>query len=133
MLGPGALREYAAALYKGSDPLRTVDLPAPIVVESQDEDDVRISLHMPFLESEKFDVYSRGSEVIVRYGNFKRSLMLPYTLLGRDVREAKYKDRRLVISFGRRVRASSGAGAPEDDGAEDETGGGGKVGQEIGL
>jgi len=140
VLGPQALREYAAALYAKSDPLTTVDLPAPIRVESLEDDEVRVSLHMPFLESEKFDVYARGPEVIVRYGNFKRSLMLPHTLLGRDVRDARYEDRRLVIAFGPRVRA---AVAPPDGGpAEDaeaapgggERGRGGKpVDQQIGL
>jgi len=34
---------------------------------------------MPYLESEKFDVYAKGSEAIIRYGNFKRSIALPYT------------------------------------------------------
>jgi arsenite-transporting ATPase len=132
VLGPAALRAYADALYASSDPLKTVELAPPILVESQDEEDVRISLHMPYLESEKFDVYARGGEVIVRYGNFKRSLMLPYTLLGRDVRDAKYKDRRLVISFGRRVRAAADPQAAGDDADAGESGGA-KVGQKIGL
>lgn len=130
VLGPAALREYGKALYEGSDPLETVHLPPPIQVEAQSEDNVRISLNMPFLESEKFDVYSRGSEVIVRYGNFKRSLMLPYTLLGRDVKEAKYADRRLIISFGKRVRSAADVGgqAHEDDREETTATGGVEVG-----
>ncbi len=131
VLGHKALREYAAALYKEREPLATIDLPPPIQVESLEGGNVRISLHMPYLESEKFDVFARGSEVIVRYGNFKRSLMLPYTLLGRDVKEATYGDRRLLITFGPGVRTAHGADV--DEGGIAKAKGGGSIDQEIGL
>jgi HSP20 family molecular chaperone IbpA len=134
VLGLPPLREYAAALYDGYDPLARVDLPPPIKIESATDALVRVSLNMPYLESEKFEVYSKGGEVIVRYGNFKRSLMLPYTLLGRDVKRAEYADRRLLITFGPRVRAASveEARAPEDV-REDGVGEGADHGEEIGL
>ena len=137
VLGLEALRMYARELYKTRDPLAFVDLPSPIRVELDTEDEVHVSLNMPYLESEKFDVYAKGSEVIVRYGNFKRSIMLPYTLAGRDITGATYKDRRLQIAFGGKTRSQRAVA--EEDG--ERTGGGGlkdkqevaELGEEVGL
>jgi arsenite/tail-anchored protein-transporting ATPase len=134
VLGPEALKMYAGALYGAHDPLSFTAVPDPIRVELDSKDEVRVSLHMPFLEAQKFDVYSKGGEVIVRYGNFKRSLLLPYTLAGRQVKSARYADRRLTISFGDKVRHVP----PQDAGEEAEgeaapTKGGEQNGQEIGL
>jgi arsenite-transporting ATPase len=131
VLGAEALREYAAALYKARDPLARVDMPAPIAVDEFSDEVVRVSLNMPYLESEKFDVHSKGSELIVRYGNFKRSIMLPYTLTGRDVRGAKYENRRLVITFGPRARVHVPAEGAHGEGERVRREGG--VGEEIGL
>jgi arsenite-transporting ATPase len=136
VLGQEALRRYAAALYVGRDPLAFVDLPAPIRVQVGEGDAVTVSLNMPFLESEKFDVYAQGPEVIVRYGNFKRSLLLPYTLTGRAVTGAEYLDRRLVINFGAKrggsaARGGAGAGSAGEalgDRSEGEIEGGEEVG-----
>lgn len=120
VLGKEALRQYADALYKSHDPLAFVELPPPIRVEVGQGEAVSVSLNMPFLESEKFDVYAQGAEVIVRYGNFKRSLMLPYTLTGREVIGAKYEGRRLVIAFGAK-RAGRGASPSSGGGKEART------------
>lgn len=137
VLGLEALRMYAAELYKTRDPLAFIDLPAPIRVEHDTADEVLVSLNMPYLESEKFDVYAKGSEVIVRYGNFKRSIMLPYTLAGREVRGATYKDRRLQIAFGGKTRSQL-AVAEEDSkrlapGEQADGEEGDEHGEEIGL
>ena len=136
VLGCEALRQYAQALYKARDPLGFVDLPPPIRVDTEAGDLVRVSLNMPYLESEKFDVYAQGPEVIVRYGNFKRSLLLPYTLTGRDVKGAKYEERRLVITFGAKRRSQAAVAREDERGApegETEEQGGGARGEEIGL
>lgn len=131
VLGTAALRAYAEALYHDRDPLARVELPPPIRVEVGKGEAVSVSLNMPFLESEKFDVYAQGAEVIVRYGNFKRSLMLPYTLTGRAVKGAQYQDRRLVIEFGaKRAQTpkahSKAAGAADNEEEENH-------GEEVGL
>lgn len=131
VLGLDALREYAKALYKSRDPLAFSEMPAPIAVEDSSDEQVRVSLNMPYLESEKFDVYSKGSELIVRYGNFKRSIMLPYTLTGREVKGAKYENRRLVITFGPRTRLGVPASAEPQE--EKESLEEGALGEEIGL
>ena len=131
VLGPEALRAYAAALYGEHNPLDVVEVPAPIKVEVYGEDEVQISLFMPYLEAEKFDVYAKGNEVIVRYGNFKRSIALPYTLAGREVRGAKYQDRRLLINFG--ARTPGKRGRTDDDAEEAGAKQEGAVGEEIEL
>lgn len=128
VLGLEALRMYAGELYKTRDPLAFVDIPPPIRVEVDTADEVQVSLNMPYLESEKFDVYAKGSEVIVRYGNFKRSIMLPYTLAGREITGAKYKDRRLQIAFGGKTRSQT-AVADEDAKRQGESGS--KDGEEV--
>ena len=128
VLGPEALRAYADALYATRDPLGRVDLPPPIKVDVFDEDEVEISLFMPYLETEKFDVYAKGSEAIIRFGNFKRSIALPYTLAGREVKGAKYQDRRLLIKFGARASGRPARAPVEREG---ETTEGAELGQEI--
>ena len=137
VLGPEALRMYARELYSKRDPLAFIDIAAPIRVEMDTVDEVQVSLNMPYLEAEKFDVYAKGSEVIVRYGNFKRSIMLPYTLAGRDIKGAKYKDRRLQIAFGGKTRSQTAVAEEDARRAQDASAGDeaevSTHGEEVGL
>lgn len=133
VLGLPALRAYAAALYSKKDPLAFADLPSPIELKTVSDEEVRVSLSMPYLEQEKFDVYARGGELIIRFGNFKRSLMLPFALTGRGVKEARYEGRRLVITFGARTHVGLAPDAVMAQEEGEEVEGGEKLEGEIGL
>jgi len=56
-------------------------------------------LSLPFVKKKDLDLFQKGEELHIRVGNYKRNILLPYSLLNYSIKEAKFEEERLRISF----------------------------------
>jgi arsenite-transporting ATPase len=107
--GLDALRAYAGELYGDEDPLVAADggtAADPVRVFARDAVHV-VSLHLPFAEDAAVDVARKGEQLFVTVGPYKRVLLLPHSLVRRDIVGAELVGDRLEIRFGRADAASA--------------------------
>ena len=99
VLGYNALRDLGQELYKDRNPAdifyghRTCEF-------SGGNGRHIARLHLPFVEKADLELSKVGEELIVRIGNFKRSLILPRAFVPLEPRKAQLIDDYLVIDFG---------------------------------
>jgi arsenite-transporting ATPase len=60
-----------------------------------------LSIRLPFAEKGELDMHRRGDELVVKVGQYKRTLILPQTLQRLEVREASFVGDTLEIRFAR--------------------------------
>lgn len=70
--------------------------------------DMLLELSIPFVEKADLDLTQTGDELTVDAGAYKRKVILPRTLMGREVIGAKYAKDRLIIRFGKRELTAQG-------------------------
>ncbi|MFP5330844.1 MAG: ArsA family ATPase [Acidimicrobiia bacterium] len=99
MVGVERLREMAAELYAGVDPVADFEAVSPFHLREEAED-VVVEMDVPFASREELDVVRRGSELAITVGPYRRSLVLPDSLQRRPVTNASLTDGRLRIRFG---------------------------------
>ena len=58
------------------------------------------SIYMPFVQKSDISLNQKGDEVIVKVGNVKRSITLPRSLMGLEVKGARFEGDTLIIRFG---------------------------------
>ena len=58
-----------------------------------------LSLHLPFVEKDDLELFQKGEELFIRVGPLKRNILLPRVLLNHSVRNAKFVEERLLITF----------------------------------
>lgn len=107
--GLDALRGYADELYGDTDPVAAPDPDAatePVKVFAQGAVHV-VSLHLPFAADAAVDVARKGEQLFVTVGPYKRVLLLPHSLVRRDIVGAELRGGRLEIRFGRADAASA--------------------------
>jgi arsenite-transporting ATPase len=98
IVGPAALGALAEALYGTEDPTARLHEEAPLRFETVDGRPV-MRLRLPFVSGQEVDLGRSGDELIVRIGGFKRHLLLPRSLAGREPLEAKLEGRELRVTF----------------------------------
>ena len=67
-----------------------------------------LELSIPFVEKADLDLTQTGDELTVDAGAYKRKVILPRTLMGREVIGARYAKDRLIIRFGKRELTAQG-------------------------
>jgi arsenite-transporting ATPase len=100
LIGTGALTSIGEELYGASDPASVLFTDDPMTI-SKEGDGYRLSLRLPFARKEDVDLSSKGEELFVRVGAYRRTIVLPAVLASRSVVSATMKDDRLDISFER--------------------------------
>lgn len=68
----------------------------------EEDGDMLLELSIPFVEKADLDLTQTGDELTVDAGAYKRKVILPRTLMGREVIGARYAKDRLIIRFGKR-------------------------------
>ena len=58
-----------------------------------------LSLNLPFAEKRDVSLSKNGDELTVRVGAQRRNMILPNSLRGMTVKDAKFADERLRIRF----------------------------------
>lgn len=74
----------------------------------EEDGDMLLELSIPFVEKADLDLTQTGDELTVDAGAYKRKVILPRTLMGREVIGARYAKDRLIIRFGKRELAAQG-------------------------
>ncbi|MEJ7845748.1 MAG: TRC40/GET3/ArsA family transport-energizing ATPase [Acidimicrobiales bacterium] len=98
LVGPDALRRFAAALYGGDDPAPARSTGSPLTV-TRDGDTHRLRLELPFADRDDLELGRRGDELLVRVGPYRRAVLLPDTLRRRKVIGANLKGGTLTVRF----------------------------------
>jgi arsenite/tail-anchored protein-transporting ATPase len=98
VVGQEGLRDLAQRLFGDDDPTRIYYPAVAQEVRSRNGEYV-LSLGMPFVEKEDISVSQRGDELSITVGSYKRQVLLPRALAGRQVTSAKMDGNRLTITF----------------------------------
>ncbi len=100
LIGTGALASIGEELYGGSDAASVLFTDDPMTISKEGEG-YRLSLRLPFAEKEDVDLSTKGEELFVRVGPYRRTIVLPAVLASRSVVSATMKGDRLDIAFER--------------------------------
>lgn len=100
LIGSEALASIGKELYGETDPAGVLFTDDPMTIEPEGEGYV-LSLRLPFARKEEVDLSTKGEELFVRVGPYRRTIVLPAVLASRHVASATMKDDRLQISFER--------------------------------
>lgn len=65
----------------------------------QNERGYQLSVMLPYTKKEDLDVYQSQTDVIIKLGNFKRSIALPNVFTAYEITSAKLENNKLVIQF----------------------------------
>lgn len=99
VVGFDMLRRMAEAMYEDRDPTELFYKGKIQTVEKLDGQ-YQMELALPFTEKETIDLTRSGAQLVISVGNFRRNLILPRALVDLEVKQAKMKEQRLVVTFG---------------------------------
>ena len=102
LLGAGLLAGLGDELYGADDPARVLFEDDPMTI-SKAGDDYLLCLRLPFARKETLEVSTKGDELFVKVGPYRRTIMLPKVLSSRRLEAAKLREDRLEIKFVRGV------------------------------
>ncbi len=98
MVGLDRLRELATELYGDTDPVTGFKGVSPFTL-TEDGEEVVIELAVPFADEEELDVLRRGGELYITVGPYRRSFVLPDSLLRRHIAGANLAGGVLRVTF----------------------------------
>ena len=98
IVGLKLLAEVANKVYGTKDPTQIFFNQKPMAIKKADGG-FDLFLRLPFVEKKDLGLFQKGEELFVRVGNYKRNILLPQTLLSYSIKEAKFEEERLRISF----------------------------------
>ena len=101
VMGLELLTRLSAEVYRERDPLSVFHVCRPPKVEKQGNGYV-FSFDLPFASSDRLTAYAAGDELSVTIDNWRRNIVLPRSLSGREVKEARLRGGRLRVVFGGR-------------------------------
>lgn len=101
VIGLSILEELADIVYGTQDPSEMFYLGRTEMILEEDGE-MRLEFMIPFVEKETLDLTQTGDELTVNAGAYKRKVILPRVLMGRQVTGARFAEDRLVIRFGNR-------------------------------
>lgn len=101
VIGLPILKELADIVYVDRDPSAMFYHGITETIR-EEEGEMLLELMIPFIDKEDLNLMQTGDELTVDAGAYKRKVILPRTLMGRQVVGARYAEDRLIISFGKR-------------------------------
>ena len=100
-MGTRLLKSLAEDVYGERDPAAVFHSCRPPKVERRGDGYV-YSFDLPFASSDRLTAYATGDELSVTIDNWRRNIVLPRSLSGREVKEARLRSGRLSVVFGGR-------------------------------
>lgn len=97
VVGTGALRELAGALWAGTDPVAVLHRAETMRVRAAGDRRV-LEIHLPFAEGD-VDVVRVGDELVVTVGGHRRAIVLPDSLRRLEVTRARLRSGRLEVEL----------------------------------
>jgi arsenite-transporting ATPase len=101
VMGLPLLAALSAEVYGARDPISVFHSSRPPKVEKRGEG-YAFSFDLPFASADRLTAYATGDELSVTVDNWRRNIVLPRTLAGREVKEARLRSGRLTVLFGGR-------------------------------
>ena len=98
VLGIDFLVRLADMLYGDRDPSDVFYSDRPIEMHGG-ANGLSLSLRLPFLEKENLELYQSNEELVIRVGNFKRTILLPRSFQKREFKSARWEGERLIVDF----------------------------------
>lgn len=102
LLGAELLTALGDELYGSEDPGRVMFEDDPMTITKAD-DNYLLCLRLPFARKETLEVSTKGDELFVKVGPYRRTIMLPKVLSSRRLESAKLREDILEIKFVRGV------------------------------
>ncbi len=97
-VGGDLLADLAEEVYEGRDPAAVLFADEPMSVARTGNDYV-LTLRLPFARREELDLSTKGDELFVRAGPYRRTIVLPQMLLRRIIASARLHEDRIEIVF----------------------------------
>jgi arsenite-transporting ATPase len=118
VLGKAALVKLAANLFGKEDPTQVFSLESPMRIYDEDGFSI-LSVKLPFLMNQNVELYTRGDNLTLQLGAFKKSISLPYVMTNKKVLSAEWVEGWLKIKFegealGKRPNRKRGRGSKKD-------------------
>ena len=98
--GTSLLSDLGEEIYGSVDAGDVLFLDEPMSIAKKG-DAYTLSLRLPFTDRGDLELATKGDELFVKVGSYRRTIMLPNVLLARSVTEANLKDERLEVLFER--------------------------------
>jgi arsenite-transporting ATPase len=98
VVGMAALSIFAKRLYGEANAAARLSHTEPFRVEAEGEV-LLLSVQLPFTERDDVQLGRTGDELVLTVGPHRRALVLPDSLVRRDVAGARFVDDRLVVEF----------------------------------
>jgi arsenite-transporting ATPase len=106
IVGMPMLKTMAEALYGKNDPTAILFTGKVQDIYKENKHYV-LALSLPFAAKEKVSLTQIGDELAIQVANFRRNVILPHSLIGLEVSEAKLEEGKLKIKFHEEVRTGS--------------------------
>jgi arsenite-transporting ATPase len=98
IVGLPALSLFAKQLYRDVDATARLSCTEPFTVDAAG-DSLLLSVQLPFAERDEVDLGRAGDEIVLTVGPHRRSMVLPDSLVRREIAGARFVDERLVVEF----------------------------------
>jgi len=102
VMGVESLRRMGASLYGDRDPAARLYDRRTFELQAGADGRITVTLALPRVQKDQVDLVQRGDELTITVGHYRRNLLLPRVLHGRDVERAKVEEGRRVITFAAR-------------------------------
>jgi len=118
VLGRAALIRLADELFGKEDPTQVFSTESPMRLFDEEGFSI-LSVKLPFLMNQNVELYTRGDNLTLQLGAFKKSISLPYVMTNKKVVSAEWVEGWLKIKFegediGKRRVRKKGRGGKKD-------------------
>jgi arsenite-transporting ATPase len=98
IIGLSQLSMFGKGCYGDADVAARLSFAEPFRLEANGEQ-LLLSMHLPFVTRDEVELACTDDELVVTVGPHRRALLLPDSLVRRDVGGARFVDDRLVVEF----------------------------------
>ena len=98
IVGKTLLNKIAKRIYNTEDPAQFFFSEKPISIKKV-KGGFDMFLKLPFAKKSDLDLLQDGEELYIRVGNYKRTILVPHSLLNHAIEDAKFEEEKLRISF----------------------------------
>ena len=100
LVGPDLLAQLGEEIYGDEDPSAVLQGEDPMAIAKQGSSYV-LTLRLPFTAKDSLELSTKGDELFVKVGPYRRTIMLPKVLASRRLTSAQLIDERLEVVFDR--------------------------------
>jgi arsenite-transporting ATPase len=107
VVGKRSLDILGEMIFDEEDPSQIYTKEKAMIIYRENGQDI-ISMKLPFSEKSEVELYKSSDVLIVKVGWYKRSVILPYSMVKKKTSKAEFKDGRLLVYFEEEERNAKG-------------------------